>query len=162
MDGNLGELVDEAARDLGLNDYQLSAAIGLLEGNRVYSPKQVGRLRRGQVKHPAPEVVERLVVVLRLDAAEAFAAARVLPAGVDAEMLRKLDIFASRTPIAAGMGRTALTQQYVKYQAQVSRVGTLIPFPVERRQHDRRRAKPLRRKVVVADVVRVDRMVASR
>jgi hypothetical protein len=54
MDGNFAELVDDAARGLGLNDYQLSAAIGLLEGNRVYSPKQVHRLRAGEVRHPAP------------------------------------------------------------------------------------------------------------
>ena len=53
MDGNFAELVDEAARGLGLNDYQLSAAIGLLSNKRVYHPKQVGRLRRGEVPVPA-------------------------------------------------------------------------------------------------------------
>ena len=101
MDRNFAELIDEAARDLGLNDYQLSAAIGLLSGNRVYHPKQVHRLRNNEVRHPDPELVERLIVVLHLDAAEAFAAARVLPAGVDAAALRKLDIFATPDPVPA-------------------------------------------------------------
>jgi hypothetical protein len=95
MDGNFAALVDGAARDLGLNDYQLSAAIGLLAGNRVYSPKQVGRLRRGEVRHPDPELVERLIEVLHLDPSEAFAAARVLPHGFKADHFRKLQFFAT-------------------------------------------------------------------
>jgi hypothetical protein len=95
MDGNFAALVDGAARDLGLNDYQLSAAIGLLKGNRVYSPKQVHRLRAGEVVNPGPELVERLVTVLHLDPSEAFAAARVLPHGFKADHFRKLEFFAA-------------------------------------------------------------------
>ena len=94
MSGNFAELVDGAAQHLGLNDYQLSAAIGLLEGNRVYSPKQVHRLRVGEVRHPDPELVERLVAILHLDPNEAFAAARVLPHGFHADHFRKLAFFA--------------------------------------------------------------------
>lgn len=95
MTGNFAELVDGAAQHLGLNDYQLSAAIGLLEGNRVYSPKQVHRLRAGEVRHPDPELVERLVIVLHLDPNEAFAAARVLPHGFEPEHFRRLEFFAT-------------------------------------------------------------------
>jgi hypothetical protein len=95
MDGNFAALVDGAARDLGLNDYQLSAAIGLLKGNRVYSPKQVHRLRAGEVVNPGPELVERLVTVLHLDPNVAFAAARVLPHGFKADHFRRLEFFAT-------------------------------------------------------------------
>lgn len=119
MDGNFAELVDGAAQHLGLNDYQLSAAIGLLSNRRVYSPKQVGRLRRGEVVHPDPELVERLVTVLHLDPSEAFAAARVLPHGFSAEHFRRLGFFADQ--------RKAVSPGYVR------------SLPVERRRRDRRR-----------------------
>jgi hypothetical protein len=89
MDGNFAALVDGAARDRGLNDYQLSAAIGLLEGNRVYSPKQVGRLRRGEVRHPDPEIVERLVQVLNLDEGAAWHAAGIWPPDLDLDTYRR-------------------------------------------------------------------------
>ncbi len=89
MDGNFAELVDRAARDLGLNDYQLSAAIGLLKGNRVYSPKQVGRLRRSEVRHPDPELVDRLVQVLNLPEEEAWHAAGVWPPDLTVEGYRR-------------------------------------------------------------------------
>jgi hypothetical protein len=126
MEGNFAELVDEAARDLSLNDYQLSAAIGLLSGNRVYSPKQVNRLRAGQVKHPEPEVVERLIRILRLDPAEAFAAARVLPRGFNADHFRRLEFF---TRVEVGAASVQGNPNSGRFQ----------DFPAWRRGSDRRR-----------------------
>jgi len=60
------EMVDQAASVLGLNDYQLSAAIGLMPGNRVCSPKQVSRIRKGEQVNYRPELVERLVAVRKI------------------------------------------------------------------------------------------------
>ena len=84
------EMVDQAAGELGLNDYQLSAAIGLMPGNRVCSPKQVSRIRKGEQVNYRPELVERLIRVLKLDPAEAWAASGVLPPEVTAEDLRAI------------------------------------------------------------------------
>ena len=84
------EMVDQAAGELGLNDYQLSAAIGLMPGNRVCSPKQVSRIRKGEQMNYRPELVERLVAMLKLDAAQAWAASGVLPPEVTAEDLRAI------------------------------------------------------------------------
>lgn len=84
------EMVDQAAGELGLNDYQLSAAIGLMPGNRVCSPKQVSRIRKGEQVNYRPELVERLIAVLGLDPAEAWAASGVLPPEVTAEDLRAI------------------------------------------------------------------------
>src|SRR6266567_4511943 len=89
MDGNFAELVDRAARDLGLNDYQLSAAIGLLPGNRVYSPKQTHRLRAGEVVHPPRDVVQKLIDVLDLPEEEAWHAAGLWPPDLDLESYRR-------------------------------------------------------------------------
>ena len=84
------EMVDQAAGELGLNDYQLSAAIGLMPGNRVCSPKQVSRIRKGEQVNYRAELVERLILVLKLDAAEAWAASGVLPPEMTAEDLRAI------------------------------------------------------------------------
>jgi len=68
-------LVDDAARAAGLNDYQLSALIGLMQpGNRVFGPKQVARLRRGRQRHYDGVLVRRLIEVLELKPTEAWAA----------------------------------------------------------------------------------------
>jgi hypothetical protein len=65
MDATFAELVDRAAEQAGLNDYQLSAAIGLLPpGRRVFCSKQVARLRRGEQRHVDPDLVTRLIEVL--------------------------------------------------------------------------------------------------
>jgi hypothetical protein len=85
-------LVDKAATDAGLNDYQLSAAIGLMQpGNRVFGPKQVGRLRRGEQRHYDRQLVARLIEVLpALDPAEAWHAAGLWPPGLEPEDLPNL------------------------------------------------------------------------
>ncbi len=89
MNGDFAQLIDDAARAAGLNDYQLSAAIGLLSGNRVYSPKQVSRLRRGQVRHPDREVVQRLIELLPIPEDQAWYAAGIWPPDLDLESYRR-------------------------------------------------------------------------
>jgi hypothetical protein len=85
MNDSFAELVDRTARQAGLNDYQLSGAIGLLPSKRIYSPKQVGRLRRGQVRHVDRELVDRLIDVLDLDRFDAYEAADLRPEGFTAD-----------------------------------------------------------------------------
>lgn len=85
------EMVDAAARARGLNDYQLSAAIGLMPGNRVCSPKQVRRIRNGEQVNYHRDLIERLIVVLKLDPADAWERAGVWPPGLTADELRDLE-----------------------------------------------------------------------
>lgn len=158
MSAEFGQLIRAAMQDKGLSQGKVAALVGLYDGDRYLDATQVRLLMTGERK-PTRGLVQRLVEVLDLDPPEAWAAAGLLPPGVTADMLRRLDVFAL---VKAGVGASTVTQQYARSPAYAPRMGVLIPFPVERRQHDRRRAKPHRRKVVVADVVRVDRMVASR
>lgn len=75
-------LVDDAAQAAGLNDYQLSALIGLMQpGNRVFGPKQVGRLRKGRQRHYDRQLVARLIQVLDLDPLPTWEAAGLWPPG---------------------------------------------------------------------------------
>lgn len=90
------ELVDGAADAKGLNDYQLSAAIGLMPGNKVCSPKQVSRIRNGEQVNYSRDLVQRLVDVLNLDPIQAWELADKWPPGLTAEHLRKLGLFGSR------------------------------------------------------------------
>jgi transcriptional regulator with XRE-family HTH domain len=89
------ELVDSAAQAKDLNDYQLSAAIGLMPGNKVCSPKQVSRIRNGEQVNYSRDLVQRLIEVLDLDPAEAWELADKWPPGLTAEHLRDLGLFSS-------------------------------------------------------------------
>jgi hypothetical protein len=85
------EMVDTAADAKGLNDYQMSAAIGLMPGNRVCSPKQVRRIREGAQVNYHRDLIERLIDVLDLDPADAWERAGVWPPGLTADELRDLE-----------------------------------------------------------------------
>jgi len=61
-----------------------------MPGNRVCSPKQVSRIRKGEQVNYRAELVQRLILVLKLDAAEAWAASGVLPPEMTAEDLRAI------------------------------------------------------------------------
>ena len=94
MSGNgatFAEMVDAAADAKGLNDYQMSAAIGLMPGNRVCSPKQVRRIRNGEQVNYHRDLIERLIAVLDLDPADAWQRAGVWPPGLTADELRDLE-----------------------------------------------------------------------
>jgi len=90
------ELVDNAAQAKDLNDYQLSAAIGLMPGNKVCSPKQVSRIRNGEQVNYSRDLVQRLIEVLDLDPAEAWELADKWPPGLTGEHLRDLGLFGRR------------------------------------------------------------------
>lgn len=94
MEETFADLIDRKAREAGLNDYQLSAAIGLLPDNKVFSPKQVNRVRMGDQRLIPAAVLWRLVEVLDLDPAEAWKKALeaidLWPADLTAEQLRTL------------------------------------------------------------------------
>ena len=95
------EMVDEGARQAGLNDYQLSHAIGLLPGRKVVNAKQVGRLRRGEQRHYSPELVARLIEILPAlrdedgKEEEAWKASGTMPPWVDVAGLRRLRMVAN-------------------------------------------------------------------
>lgn len=87
---SFGALVDDAARAAGFNDYQLAGAIGLLPGRKVFSPKQVARLRRGETQSVSRALVQRLIEVLELDPGEAWAASGLWPPGLTPEQYKEL------------------------------------------------------------------------
>jgi len=62
-----GEMVDRAATRLGLNDYQLSFAVGLLPGKKGVSSRQIGRMRAGEQRNYPRPLVARLVQVFGWD-----------------------------------------------------------------------------------------------
>jgi transcriptional regulator with XRE-family HTH domain len=130
MDATFAQLVDEAAQAAGLNDYQLSAAIGLLPGHKVFSAKQIGRLRRGEQRTVPAAVLWRLVEVLDLDPVRAWKAALeaadMLPPQLTAEQFEELRTLMARpsepaltrvggggTPLAASL-RKATTAPTTK------------------------------------------------
>jgi hypothetical protein len=110
--GSFAEMVDTAATAKSLNNYQLSAAIGLMPGNRVCSPKQVDRIRNGEQVNYHRDLVQRLIDVLDLDPAEAWERAGVWPPGLTAEQLRELGLFGRR-----GSGRDRRSDREVPTDA---------------------------------------------
>ena len=131
MDATFAQLVDEAARAAGLNDYQLSAAIGLLPGHKVFSAKQIGRLRRGEQRTVPAAVLWRLVEVLDLDPVRAWKAALeaadMLPPQLTPEQFEELRTLMARpsepalarvggsgTPLAASQRNTHKTAPTTK------------------------------------------------
>jgi hypothetical protein len=92
------KLVDSAARAAGLNDYQLSALIGLMQpGNRVFGPKQVARLRQGKQRNYDRQLVGRLIEVLDLDPLPTWEAAGLWPPGYSVGDLSELTAARTRT-----------------------------------------------------------------
>ena len=145
--GTFAAIFDEAMKRKGWGYNRLSVEIGVLPSGGIFNPTQIRRLRLGERKHMSHELLERLIDVLDLDPAEAWAAAGLLPPGTTADMLRKLELVAT-TP-------SELTARLVA-----------IPLPVEfddaallRRlgmpHLERRRAERRRRLRLVPQVKRV-------
>jgi hypothetical protein len=87
-----GEMVDRAATRLGLNDYQLSFAVGLLPGKKGVSSRQIGRMRAGEQRNYPRPLVARLVQVFGWDAdpdmeLKAWKAADRWPPGLDPDVI---------------------------------------------------------------------------
>ena len=97
MTSTIGDLVDRAARARGWGDQRVAFEIGVLPSEKVFNATQVKRLRRGERQNLSHELIQRLIDALRLDPAEAWAAAGLLPPGTTADILRKLDLVATGT-----------------------------------------------------------------
>jgi len=103
MARTFGEMVDEGVRQKGWSDYQLSAAIGLLPGEKAFNATQVRRLRRGERRNVTHDLVAKLIALLDLDPAQAWHAAGLWPEGLDPEDLRDIsELLATRRMTAAG------------------------------------------------------------
>jgi hypothetical protein len=103
MARTFGEMVDEGVRLKGWSDYQLSAAIGLLPGEKAFNATQVRRLRRGERRNVTHDLVAKLIGLLDLDPAEAWHAAGLWPPGLDPEDVRDIsELLATRRTTAAG------------------------------------------------------------
>jgi hypothetical protein len=134
QDATFAELVDRKATEGGLNDYQLSALIGLLPGRRVFHPKSVQRLRAGERAHLSRELVERIIVALDMTEEEADAAwalAGLTPPGTEAE-----DIAVIRERIVARRRRRGdrelPTQQSAASLQPASQYFTATPVALKR------------------------------
>jgi hypothetical protein len=97
----IGDLVDRAAKARRWGDQRVAFEIGVLPSEKVFNATQVKRLRRGERQNLSHELVQRLIDALGLDPAEAWAASGLLPPGVTADMLRKLDMVARDPDLAA-------------------------------------------------------------
>lgn len=132
-----GSLVRRAAGAKGLSQGRLGYLLTQQDPDGpLLDAKQAGLIYQGK-RRPTRKLIESLIDVLapHLDPAEAWAAAGLLPPGMTADMLRKLDMFASRHPAAAAAGPGALTHRSGKPQAHVKGLGQLIPFTPRRRPH---------------------------
>lgn len=118
MARTFGEMVDEGVRLKGWSDYQLSAAIGLLPGDKAFNPTQIGRLRRGERKNLSRPLVARLIDLLGLDPIPAWHAAGLWPEGLEPEDV--VDLSERRAARMAVAGSRAAAQRgYVDPAAQV-------------------------------------------
>jgi hypothetical protein len=138
MARTFGELVDEGVRRKGWSDYQLSAAIGLLPGDKAFNATQVRRLRRGERRNLTRDLVAKLIDLLDLDPVEAWYAAGLWPEGVGPDDVRDIsERLATRTKMAAGRVATQqrghdLAADPLPLDQQGSTTGTLITSPARR------------------------------
>jgi transcriptional regulator with XRE-family HTH domain len=110
MARTFGEMVDEGVRQKGWSDYQLSAAIGLLPGEKAFNATQVRRLRRGERRNVTHDLVAKLIELLDLDPAEAWHAAGLWPPGLEPEDLPNLsELAAARGKAAQRVAREGAT-----------------------------------------------------
>jgi hypothetical protein len=121
----IGDLVDRAAKARRWGDQRVAFEIGVLPSEKVFNATQVKRLRRGERQNLSHELIQRLIDALDLDPAEAWAAAGLLPPGVTADMLRRLDM--ERAVVGASSDQPD------------PKSGRLLEWPAPRRSADRRR-----------------------
>jgi hypothetical protein len=124
-----GGLVERRMAELDISQNRLASRLGELEDGRIFDATQVRLIREGR-RRLDHVLVSKLIDLLEIDPAEGWAAAGLLPRGVTADMLRRLDIFASHDLASVATGRSALTRQSVKTAVKAQGMATLIQFPV--------------------------------
>lgn len=85
----LGRLVDRAMIDIGMSQARLAVLVGELPDGRVLNETQVRRIREGS-RRLDHILVARLIEVLDLDPAEAWATAGLWPPDLDLDAYRRL------------------------------------------------------------------------
>jgi hypothetical protein len=95
-----GRVFDRAIRDRGLSQARVGVMVGMLPDGRILNEKAVERIREGgrRLDHV---LVARLIEVMDLDEAEAWAAAGLWPPDLDLESYRELRRTAPRQPALA-------------------------------------------------------------
>ena len=138
-----GELLAEAMDRKGWGDYHVSAAIGLLPGNKVINNTQIRRIRVGERQNLSRELVQRLIEVLDLDEAEAWHAAGMWPPDLDVQGYRQFRQHALAAVGATGAADAASDQPDPKNGPSWRRPGQRRPS--DRRLERRRQDRPDRR-----------------
>lgn len=126
-----GGLVDETMRAKGLTQGRVAFEIGRRsDGRMIMNETQVRRIRDGQ-RTLTPDLITYVIDVLDLDPAEAWVAAGMMPPGLTADHLRKLDIFAGQDrqlAAASAPGRgMPVTLRYPALAAHRHRPATAHP-----------------------------------
>ena len=131
-----GALMERRMAELGISQNRLASRLGELEDGRIFDATQVRLIREGR-RRLDHVLVQRLIELLAMDEAQAWAAAGLWPPDLDLEGYRRY----RQEVVGAGTTRSSLTQQFVRFPAYAPRMGALIPFPAERRvgRPDRRR-----------------------
>lgn len=112
------DMVDEAMRRKGWGYGRLSVKLGELPDGSILNATQIRRLRRGQRQNLTPELVQRLIDVLDLDAAEAWEAAGLWPPNLTAEDYRVFAAVGGAAATAASRtGSTPRTHPYLRLVA---------------------------------------------
>jgi transcriptional regulator with XRE-family HTH domain len=106
VSAEFGQLIRAAMQDKGLSQGRVAVLVGLYDGDRYLDATQVRLLMNGTRK-PTRGLVERLVEVLDLDPAEAWATAGITPPGFRADHFRKLAFFGAHGEQGTGWYRAS-------------------------------------------------------
>lgn len=121
-----GRLMGRAMAEQGISQNRLASRLGELPDGRIFDATQIRLIREGR-RRLDRELVQRLIELLNIDWAEGWATSGLLPPGVTADHLRKLDLVAAGAKAVSPGRPRAVTQ---------------LP---DRRQRDRRREdRPLK------------------
>jgi transcriptional regulator with XRE-family HTH domain len=87
-----GELVSRRMEEVGISQRRLASRLGELSDGSLFDSTSIRTIREGQ-RRLTHELVARLILILDMDSAEAWAASGLLPPGVSAEDLRQVERF---------------------------------------------------------------------
>jgi len=89
MSVELGRLVRTAMQSKGLSQGKVAVLVGVFDSDRYLDATQVRLITTGE-RRPTRGLVERLIEILDLDPAEAWAAAGLWPPDLDLDEYRRL------------------------------------------------------------------------